>query len=255
MLFNDYSTEDLIKLIYHLHLDEKFSLRAIAKQLGTYPTKILRFCNKHGIPTMTVSESLKEGYANNRIINANKGKSLSEDRKIQISEQTHEAWKKLTKKERDQRIKTHRDAFAKREDQKAFSLKGSQAIRRAADEGSKLEKYLMGVFDREGINYIHHYKGLFGGTKLEADFFIPSLSVIIEVDGPSHFTSNFSDDSLLKQQEADRKKNGLVLSAGASIIRIQHLRTLYLRDFRSIEQQLLAILPNLSNEMRLINVE
>lgn len=255
MQFNDYSIEDLVNLIHRLHLVDKLSLRAIAKQLGTYPTKILRFCNKHGIPTMTGSESLKEGYASKRITNANKGKELSEERKRQISEHMHTAWSGLSDEERSERANVHREAFLKRSDKDSFSLRGSQAIRRAAIEGSKLEKYLIEVFNRENIQYIHHYKGLFGGTKLEADFFLPGLGIVVEVDGPSHFTSNLSDDTLHKQQQADNKKNGLVIAAGASIVRIQHFRTLYQRDFRIIEQELLAILPTLSNEMRIIHVD
>lgn len=253
--FNEYSVPELIRLITKLHTQDKVSLRAIAKMLGTYPVKIQRFCSKHNIPTLSPGESLKEGYKSKRLSSNRKGVQLSEEEKIAISEKQHQYWNSLSKQDREIRRRKQQEVYQKRTDKKQFAHKGSQAIRRAADEGSKLEKALIEFFTKENIEYYHHYTDLFGGTKLEADFFLPELNVVIEVDGPSHFTANFGEDNYAAQIRADEKKNGLVLSMGASIIRIRHARQLYKRDYRLVFAALLSILPELDNEWRVIDVE
>lgn len=253
--FNDYSVPELIDLIYELHLNKKMSIRTIAKQLNTYPLKICRFCNKHQIPIMTASESLKGGYENGTLTNPRKGVTLSEVEKLNIAEAQHKAWESLTDEERVNRGKTQQEAFSKRTDKETFSKKGSQAVRKAASEGSKLEKFLIELFKEKGIDFIHHYKGMFGNSNLEADFFIPEYNVVLEVDGPSHFLDVFGVYSFAKQVEADQKKNALVLDMGASMLRIVHMKTLYKRDYALISYNLFPLLFNLKNELKVINVE
>lgn len=253
--FNEYSEAELVDLIYELHLKKKLSIRAIARQLKTYPLKLCRFCAKHQIPVMSASESLKGGYENGTITNARKGVTLTDEEKLALSESQHQAWENMSDDERMQRSEMQREIFAKREDKATFHKKGARAIRRAADEGSKLEKFLMETFDTLDVDYIHHYKGMFGGSNLEADFFLPQFNTILEVDGPSHFASTFGVESYNKQVEADQKKNATVLAMGASIVRIKHTKTLYRRDYNLILESLLPILKQLDNELRIINVE
>lgn len=253
--FNEYSTEELILLIHELHLKQKKSIRSIARDLKTYPLKLCRFCHKHQIPIMTASESLKSGYENGDIVNVRKGITLTEEEKLMIAEGQHQAWEKLSDAERMERSKKQQEIFAQRADKDTFHKKGSLAIRRAIEEGSKLEKHLIEVFKKNDIEFIHHYKNLFGRTNLEADFFLPEHNIVLEVDGPSHFTTIFGVDSYVKQLEADEKKNAIVLDMGASMIRIVHGRTLYKRDYALIVERLLPILDEINNELKVINVE
>ena len=253
--FSEYSEVELSNLINDLHNVQKFSIREIARKLETYPVKILRFCKKHDIPTMSKSESLKSVYNSGRVIPSMLGKTRTEESKQKISEGQYQRWKSLSQEERNKRGKTQSEIFAKRTDKKDFINKGHRAIRRAIEEGSKLEKQLMGYFDKNGIEYKHHYTGIFQSTKLEADFFLPELNTVIEVDGPSHFSADFGIDNYSSQIKADEKKNGLVISLGASIIRLQHRKTLSQRDYREIFKLLDDLLDNLDNTLKVINVE
>lgn len=252
--FNEYSTLELVELIQELHLNKKLSIRAIAKELKTYPLKICRFCTKHQIPVMTAAESLQSGYEQDRIKSARKGLKLSEEECIKISEAQFKFWQNISEEDRQARSKKQSEIFSEREDKNTFSRKGSQAIRRAVDDGSKLEKVLIKEFESRSIEYIHHYKGIFGNSNLEADFFLPEYNLVIEVDGPSHFTNNFGTDKYSQQMEADQKKNGLVLSQGSSIIRVQHHTALCKRDYRLIIESLFKTL-DINNELKVINVK
>lgn len=252
--FNEFSEAELIEFIKREHLDNKKSIRAIAAELKTYPTRIWRFCNKHKIPVMTASESLKGGHETKRLKSPRKGVKMSEEDRVKLGEAQHKQWESRTPEQREEIRKKHRANFAARPDKEEFSRKGAVAIRKAADEGSKLEKYLIEFFKENQIDYIHHWKGLFGNSNLEADFYLPALSVIIEVDGPSHFAAIFSPATYAKQVEFDNKKNAAVLDAGSSIIRIQHTRTLYLRDYYAVCNKLGEVLQTIDNTLEIIDV-
>lgn len=253
--FNEYSVGELIDLISDLHLEKKMSIRAIARELKTYPLKICRFCNKHQIPIMTASESLKSAYEAGTLINPRKGVTLSEIEKLNIGEAQHRVWANLSDYEMEVRREIQRKLFEQRKDKKSFQKKGADGIRKAAREGSKLEKFLIKLFKKEGIRFIHHYKGMFGDNQLEADFFLPDLNVILEVDGPSHFCDIFGTSAYQKQVEADQKKNAIVLNMGASMFRLVHMTTLYKRDYNIITYNLIPLLKNLNNELKVVNVE
>lgn len=253
--WKEYSETELREIIERKHCQEKLSLRVIAKELGTYAVRVLRFCRKHNIPTLSSSESLKAGYQDNRIKSAMKGKKLDEEVKAKISERLHKKWKSLTPKEKKERSEKQRQIFAARTDKDSFSAQGCRAIRNAAKVGSKLELALKKYFDENNISYHHHYTDLLPHTKLEADFYLPAHNLVIEVDGPSHFFSNFSDQNYQSQIRADEKKNGLILGIGLSILRIQHKRTLYKRDHRNIIEYLAENLDTFNNEVRRVDVD
>lgn len=253
--FDEYSESELVSLVDKLHNVDKLSLREIARQLKTYPVKLYRFCSKHDIPTLTKSESLKSGYESKRIKPHMAGKKRTEEEKIKIGEGQHKYWDQLSEEERNKRGLQQSEVFSKRTDKAEFSRKGCQAIRRAVDEGSKFEKALIAFFNKEGIHYIHHYKGLLPATKLEVDFYLPEHSLVIEVDGPSHFTADFGISNYASQMKADNKKNGLVLGLGASILRLRHGRVLYKRDYNNVCIYLKGIIGTLNNELRIVNVE
>lgn len=252
--FDEYSTQEQIELLEELHNNQKISLREIARQYKTYAVKLSRFCAKHNIPTLSKSEALQSGYDSKRITPAMLGKQRSEEEKILISERQHEFWKSMSEDERSRRSALQSEIFARREDKESFHKKGCRAIRRAADEGSKLEKAVKQFFDENNIEYYHHYTGLFGGTQLEADFYLPEYSIVLEVDGPSHFSADFGVDKYADQLRADEKKNGLVLSMGMSIIRVRHSTMLYKRDYRKVFNFLKTVIPTLDNELRIVDV-
>lgn len=249
--FADFSKQELIDYITDKHWVEHLSLREIAKEIGSSSTTLWRFCSQNQIPLMTKEESLK--YRIERKGHPRKGKKLTQEHKDKIGKSQCLNWKTFDDEKRELIRQKHRDNFNKREDKDEFVYKGAQAIRKAADEGSKLEKFIMQFLDEQGIQYEHHYKGIFGNTNLEADFFLPAHSVVLEVDGPSHFRNNFSEDTYTKQVEYDNKKDAIVLSYGGSVIRIQHMRNVSRIKCVNICRKILIALDLIDNEVIIIN--
>ena len=58
------------------------------------------------------------------------------------------------------------------------------------------------------------------------DFYLPALNVIIEADGPQHFTYNShfhkKRSDFLKAKERDRRKNSYCLAHGIKLYRIPY---------------------------------
>lgn len=251
----DYSDDELEQLLRLEHCENKVSLRAIAKKLDTYPVKLLRFCNKRNIPVLTKSESLKAAYDSDRLKPARKGIKLTEEERLHLSVRQRETWDGVSPEERERRAQTQREIFEKREDKDRFVLQGNQAIRQAAKYGSKAEHALAAKFKEHNIDFRHHYKEFLGNTQLEVDFYLPEYNCVVEIDGPSHFSATLGVDNYRGQMEADAHKNREVLKMGASIVRLQHRRTLYKLDHHNMFKALMEVLPTLSNELRIIDVE
>jgi very-short-patch-repair endonuclease len=55
---------------------------------------------------------------------------------------------------------------------------------------------------------------------LQIDLFLPTISLAIEIDGPSHFSPVWGEKSLNRNRNYDSKKEGLILGKGWSIIRV-----------------------------------
>lgn len=251
----DFSDDELDAFLREEHCNKRISLRELARRLDTNAVRLLRFCNKRNIPVLSKSESLRAGYESERLNPHMKGKTWSEEHKRDLGKKQHEAWNNLSEEERKRRSEIQRENFENMPNKEEFRRKGALAIREASINGSKAEHALAKMFDENGIRYIHHYKSLLPGTKLEVDFYLPEYNCVVEIDGPSHFATNLGIDNYRSQMQADEKKNGLVLGLGASIIRLQHRRTLYKRDHYNMFEVLKNVLPTLSNELRIIDVE
>lgn len=252
----DYSDDELAVFLIEEHCNNKISLRELARRLKTNAVRLLRFCNKHNIPVLSKSESLKATYKSNRATPHMRGKTWSEEHKRDLGIKQYERWQNVSEEEKQRLAEIHRVNYEKIPNKKEFHHKAVTAIRKAATDGSKAEHALAKLFDEHHIEYIHHFKDLLPGTKLEVDFYLPAYNCVIEIDGPSHFASNLGGiDNYVEQMKADNKKNGLVLDMGASIIRLQHRETLYKRDHFNMLEELKKVLPTLSNELRIIDVK
>ena len=98
-----------------------------------------------------------------------------------------------------------------------------KAIQKAGKEGSKMEKFLSEALNERGYSVEFHKKDLIPTQNLEIDLYIPSLTTIIEIDGPSHFFPIWGEEKLQKQIIADNQKSGIILSKGYIIIRVKNL--------------------------------
>ena len=60
-------------------------------------------------------------------------------------------------------------------------------------------------------------------ANLEIDLLIPSHKLAIEVDGITHYYPVYGQERLEMQQNADRRKDGLLMQAGISVLRLKCL--------------------------------
>lgn len=60
------------------------------------------------------------------------------------------------------------------------------------------------------------------GGKYRYDFYIPSLNILIEVDGQYHFFPIRGQQELKAQKERDRRKNSYALAHGINLYRIPY---------------------------------
>jgi len=101
--------------------------------------------------------------------------------------------------------------------------KATDALRRSSVEGSKAEKFLRDELVKNGHEVVMHKKGLIEGENFEIDLFLPELGVIIEIDGPQHFTPMFGETHLRNYVKYDSIKNGLLIGKGFCVIRLKYL--------------------------------
>ncbi len=219
--------------LYTEYTVKQRSIHDIAKELGTYPNRIRRLLVKYDIVIRTHSEAQKAAIKSGRHNHPTKGKSHSADTKLKIGSSISAGWRQLDKKEQDRR-----SALAKKQwdemDETAredFRKLAADAVRKAAEEGSKLEKFLMLELRSKGYMVDFHKEHFVSSEYLQVDLFLPELKVAIEIDGPTHFLPIWGDKILNKHMASDSLKTGLLLSSGYVLIRIKNL----LKNFSNIK--------------------
>lgn len=218
-------------LIQEYHI-KKRSTYEIAEACNTYANNIRRLLLKYGIPIRDKGEAQTEALRHGRHKHPTEGTKRSEKTKIKISERVARSWSVISDEERDKRIairKKNWDAMPE-EQKEAFQKMALEAMRKAAEEGSKLEKYLLVELRRCGYNVQFHRTHLTINEQLQVDLFIPELKTAIEIDGPTHFFPIWGEENLAKHLTADHAKTGLLINSGYVVIRIKNL----LKNFSKI---------------------
>jgi very-short-patch-repair endonuclease len=210
--------------------DDNKSTYEIAEILHSYPNKVRRALVKMGRPLRNKSEAQKNALDTGRIDHPTKGRERSYDDKLKISTALTDYWDRMPE---EQRQRIHDAAIA--------------AIKRAGQEGSKLEKFL---YEKLLSSYTveFHKKNLIPNQNLEIDLFVPRLRTIIEIDGPSHFLPVWGDEKLRNQMAADLDKSGLILSKGFVIVRLKVLKTLSLAKMKEAHLKVLSILQSIESK-------
>ncbi len=204
--------------------NEDCSTYEIAKQLDTYPNKIRRTLKKHKIPLKDKSQAQKIALQKGRSAHPTEGKKRSIEERVKISQSLENYWQDMSDRERNRRSKQAKDNWKNMPDSVKESMrsKGIAAIRAAASEGSKLEKFFEKRLIEAGYR-VQLHKLLIPSENLEIDLYIPGLQTIIEVDGPSHFLPIWGQEKLDKQINADLRKTGTLLTKGYVVIRVKSL--------------------------------
>ena len=171
------------------------------------------------------SAAQKKALLSGRHKHPTKGTLRDEATKIKISDSVHSYWLNMSDEDREARVEIAKENWEKMDDLTKSNLRQSAAVavREAAKNGSKMEKFLENYLTEQGYEVIFHKKGLVLNQNLEVDLFVPALKVAIEIDGPAHFFPIWGQDSLNKHIKADSEKAGLLLQAGLCLIRVKHL--------------------------------
>lgn len=216
--------DDFEQKVIKLYNESNQSTYEIAKELKTYPNKIRRTLIKHGYELKDKSAAQKAALKSGRSSHPTAGKERSHEEKIAISQSLVSYWEEMSDKERKRRVKQAQTNWANMSDEQKENMrsKGIAAIRVAATEGSKLEKFFEERIMGAGYS-VRMHEVIIPAENLEIDLYIPHLKTIIEVDGPSHFLPIWGEDKLQKQVNADLRKSGSLLSKGYAVIRVKSL--------------------------------
>ncbi len=200
-----------------------WSTYTIAKASKTYANKINRDLVHYGFALRTKSEAQINALETGVHKHPTKGTHRNEFTKEVISNALAEKWSQLSPEEKERRSVGARERWneASKEEREAFSHKAAIGVRKAAEEGSKIEKFLLMMLRKDGMNVQFHREGLVYKEGLQVDIFLPEEKVCLELDGISHYEPIWGEEALLKMQERDKEKNGLLLSAGYTIIRVK----------------------------------
>ncbi len=212
----------LDKQIIDMYNEDNLSTYEIAKKLDTYPNKIRRTLKKHGVDLKDRSAAQKAALESGRSKHPTEGKERTLEERVKISRSLEKFWEEMAEGERTRRSDQAKALWASipAEDKEMMRRKGIAAVRIAAKEGSKLEKFFHQRISEAGYGAEPH-KMINPTENLEIDLYISSLKTIIEVDGPSHFLPIWGEDRLEKQINADMRKTGTLLNMGFVVIRVK----------------------------------
>jgi len=232
--------------------EEGYSSYEIAESLGTYSTKILRALKFLGVEKRDYSNAQKVALERGRSKKPiEKGEKLSDKHKLAVSEGRAKAWSEVSDEERERLSQIGKEQWAAMSDEDKHNLRtmAAQAVREAATEGSKTERFIRKELTAEGWTVRFHEKNLIPDNKLEVDLYVADIKTAIEIDGPSHFLPIWGEENLQRHQAADDKKAGLLLNEGYVLIRVKQMtKSLSQKKLRLVLSAILEELEKIKNE-------
>lgn len=202
-----------------MYVTQKKSCSEMAEIFKTYPNKILRALRSLGISLRDTSESMSVAYEKGRKKAPNEGLIMSEERKLKIGASVT---KTNSTKDKSEFINRAKASWEKRTEQEKEEMrkKANVAVRESAKQGSQTEHRVAKALKKLGYTVYQHRNILQNGN-LEVDIFLPGQSIVIEIDGLSHYEPIWGDDALKKAKRADGEKNALIIMNGMCIIRLR----------------------------------
>lgn len=211
-------------------------------KITTYPNKIRRDYIKFGYKPRSKAEAQANALFYGKQEHPTKGRQRTEEEKIKISDNKAAAWKNMSPEEREKYQKKAKKRWEKMSVSQKDNLKrkAAAAVRKAADEGSKMEKIVFAYFTELGFPALFHQEIKLIDKTLEVDIFVPGLNLAIEIDGPIHFLPIWGEEALAKKVNSDNEKNGILLSSGYSVVRfkslIKKISFKYIRNVKKVIQ-------------------
>jgi very-short-patch-repair endonuclease len=233
---------------------ENVSIGQIARSCGISPTTVKKHLAKYGVRIKTISESrailVKEGRSN--LVNI----SDRPDIKEKIGRGVTKHWLGLSPEEKEVFSQRKKDYWAANQDKiEEITKEGMKAIRATHRTGSKLEKFVAAELVKAGYLVETHKKRQIVNKLFHLDIFLPQESIAIEIDGILHHTAMVGEDELKRTKLRDRRKNGLLLGSGCSIIRVQYRRKFSAARARHVVQYVLAHIKRLVEKAKDIDFE
>lgn len=238
------------KIIVQSYIEKKQSFQDIAKEYDTYANKIRRDAKKFNISIRNKSDAQKNALKTGRHNHPTKGTTRSEKTKNKIGTSVLQSWENMTTQQINQRKAKNLEAWNRLSDEQKEYMKqaANNAIRETSRVGSKLEKFLLSKFIEHNVDVQFHKEQFLVNTKLQIDLFLPSINTAIEVDGPSHFSPVWGEEALLKAQQYDKKKQGLILGKGLALIRIKQTKDFSKARSELVFQKLIKIVSQITDK-------
>lgn len=216
---SDYNKKTILEKKYVI---DKQSFGSIADELGTYANKLRRDAKRLGIPIRDKSQAQKNALSTGKHKHPTKGTSRSDDVKNKIGVGVMKNWDQLDESEKNIRVQKSKERWESlsADERKLLQSKASSAVRIASKQGSKLEKYFLQALINDGYKVDFHKEQSLSNTKLQLDLFLPTIGVVIEIDGPSHFEPVWGEQALARNKAYDAKKEGLITGKGWYLIRV-----------------------------------
>jgi very-short-patch-repair endonuclease len=244
MLYNDYDDSGKKRLLEKLYIKEHKSFQEIAELYDTYANKIRRDAIKFKIKIRDKSSAQKNALKTGKHKHPTKGTQRSEETKNKIGQSIIENWDQMTdqaKNNRKEKAKQLWNSLSEDEKQERL-IAANQAVRTTSKTGSKLEHHILKCLISDSYKVDFHKEQILSNTKLQLDLFLPTMNIVIEIDGPSHFLPVWGKESLEKNKRYDQKKSGLIIGKGLKLIRIKQTHDFSKARANQVYSQLKLIL-------------
>lgn len=201
---------------------KKKSVAEIARDLDTYRNRVRRALLHHGFDIRTQSETQKLLLEQGKVPHPMEGKSHTPEAKVAISQARAEYWASLTESQRKEVADKARENWNALSDEEKQNLQrlAVEASHKAAREGSRLERFLLTELEILGHPVEFHSERLVEDGTLQVDLYLPKSRLAIECDGPNHRLPVWGEEELERTKDSDERKNGLLLMAGISVVRL-----------------------------------
>lgn len=201
----------------------------IAKELGCFPTQVRRWIKKYGIEGRNRSEARKlhiEQFGHHM-----EGKVRTEEEKKAISLGLQASWEEMSegeqKERREKASKVAHSNWAALDDEekKVMLSKMHKGNKKAAKGGSKNENAVAEMLKARGHKVYQRTTEFTPACTYEIDIALPSLSIAIEIDGPTHFDPVYGEENLDRVQAKDDKKDVMLRGCGWTVVRCRDYST------------------------------
>lgn len=212
------------QFIINRYVNGEESVYSMAKELGCYENKLYRAMRKHGIARREKGEAQRIALKSGRFTHPTEGKERTQDEKQRIGETIHNYWEDLSDEKKKKRVEKCRELWYKvpEEQREAWNQKSFEALRQAAEHGSKFEKYLLTALMSKKYVVQPHKKFLFEDSETSVDIFFPVELICVEINGPSHYYPFWGKEQFEKTVERDLFKIEQLMACGYKMIVIQN---------------------------------